>query len=127
MKHSIPFLACAVMALVVPLVVHAAAGVRIHQSWLPSDSSSGFRTVQLDVRNITSGDLQNVDLRPALPDQASLPKGVLQAGAIPAGQARIITGQIVLKPGKTPLVWSVDYDDASGHHVDVMPALPLGQ
>jgi hypothetical protein len=127
MKRWSPSLVCAVMALIVPLSVYAASAVRIHASWPSSDASSSARTVQLDVRNITRGDLRNVDLRLATPSSASLVKGVVQLGTVPAGQARVARAQIVFRSGSTPLVWNVDYDDASGHHTDVLAAIPLGQ
>jgi hypothetical protein len=126
MKRWSPFLVCAVMALI-PLAVHAASAVRIHASWQSSDSSSAARTVQLDVRNISSGELRNVDLRLAPPSSASLVKGVVQVGTVPAGQARVATAQVVFRSGATPLVWSVDYDDAAGHHTAVVAAIPPGQ
>ena len=127
MKRSIVLFVCALVACVLQLALQAASAVRIHQSWLPSDPSSSARTVQLDVRNLTGGDLQNVDLRLAMPASASLVKGVVQVGRVPAGQARAATAQVVFKSGSTPLVWSVDYDDAAGHHQDVVAAIPVGQ
>ena len=118
---------CAAMALAATFAVHAASAVRIHQSWLPSDPSSNARTVQLDVRNLTNGDLQNVDLRLATPDNAVLARGVVQVGTVPAGQARVANAQLIVKSGSTPLVWTVDYDDAAGHHQDVVNGIPLGE
>lgn len=127
MKRSTRFLVGAAMALTLSLVVHAANAVRIHQSWLPSDPSSSEQIVRLDVRNITPGDLQNVALRLATPDSAALARGVVQVGTVPAGQARVATAQVLVKSGSSPLVWNVDYDDASGHHRDVVAGIPLGQ
>src|SRR5437870_4191681 len=78
-------------------------------------------SVRVEVRNVGSGGLRNVDLRLALPSVDSLERNLFQFGGIPKGQSRSMNGGIVLDTSSSaPLLWKVDYDDAAGAHRQIV-------
>ena len=107
--------------------VPAAGTVEVHQSLVGHGAGGSPRTIRVEVRNLITNGLQNVDLRPATPDRISLVKGVLQFGGIPAREARSATGEIIIRSDKGPLVWRVDFDGADGHHQEVIQGISLGE
>ena len=64
--------------------VPASGTVEIHQSLVGRGSGGSARTIRVEVRNLTTNALQNVDLRPATPDRMSLVKGVIE------GECRVL-------------------------------------
>lgn len=72
------------------------------------------------VANNGNGDVSNVDMRVEDPRIQASDFGVLQFGALAAGEARALSSRFVgpaefLDTGE-PLVWRVDYDQADGTH-----------
>ena len=78
-------------------------------------------TVEVFVRNQTSGDIYNVDLRVNHPGVYSISKhNLLQLGSIPAGDGRVHLASFMFSEeffaSNEPIIWSIDYDDAAGQH-----------
>jgi hypothetical protein len=86
-------------------------------------------TVKVEVRNLSRGDVRNVDLRLAMPSVDQIEKSLLQLGGIPSGQSRTGSAGLILDAGSSaPLLWKVDYDDAAGaHRQTVLRGILVGQ
>ncbi len=89
-------------------------------------------TIRVEVRNLTGGNMKNVDLRVAHPGPYSITKGLLQFGGIPAGDAKVVTGSYLFDEAalaaRIPLRWRIDYDTEAGSHQQVIvPGMQIGQ
>ena len=89
-------------------------------------------TIRVEVYNLGSDDMKNVDLRVAHPVSYSIEKGLFQFGSIHAGDANIVTGSYLFDEAAiaagTSLLWRVDYDTQEGLHKQVMvPGIQVGE
>ncbi|MCZ6562453.1 MAG: hypothetical protein O6948_05970 [Deltaproteobacteria bacterium] len=103
--------------------VSFAGELLVRHSVLLAESDGGVvqGTVEVFVRNQTSGDIYNVDLRVNHPGVYSINKhNLLQLGSIPVGDARVHLASFMFSEeffaSKEPIIWSIDYDDAAGQH-----------
>lgn len=103
-----------------------AEDLAVHYSILSSERDGMILrgAMRVEVRNLTNGDLRNVDLRLPQPGIKEVENGLFQLGSIPDNEARIVIGgflfeEALIASGE-PIIWQVDYDGAEGNHKQIM-------